>query len=219
MDRQELFDDYIFGKLSPRDMKLIDKQMEDDEELAAEFRSYLMTVNGIRKEEMQDCIEFGHAMKSLSKEQLMAIIGKKTIKMKVPAYRRFLWPITAAAAVVFAITVSFQMERNNSRSVDNLLYAYNEPIFSNRGGDEIDVSGCDDEALAELLPKIKAAYDASCTPQETLMNGKGLAMVYIKLHDRTKAKAILQELIDKYKTSEEYVDAVEECRMILSQIQ
>lgn len=218
MDRKELFDDYIFGKLSPRESELFERQMLDDEELATEFRLFLMTVDGIRKEEMQDCIEFGHAIKSLSKEQLMAIIGKKAIKMKVPVYRRYLWPITTAAVVVLAFTISIQLERHNRYSVDNLLYAYNEPVFSNRGGDEIDVSDCNDETLVELLPKIKSAYDASRTPQETLMNGKGLAMVYIKLHDRAKAKEILQELIEKYKTSEEYADAVEECRMIFNQI-
>ena len=43
-------------------------------------------------------------------------------------------------------------------------------------------------------------------------------MIYIKLHDRAKAKAVLQELIEKYKSEADYVESVAECRKILNQI-
>lgn len=219
MEKQELFDNYILGKLSPEQIVDFEKRMANDSDFATEYKLHLMAVNGIRIEEEQDCIEFGHAMKSLTKEELKEIVGKKSGgKIKRLNFQRYLWPLSTAAVIVVAFTLTFNMERNARHSIDDMLYAYNEPMFSNRGGEIIEISNCNDKELRSLLPTIITLYEQSETIQETLVNGKGLAMIYIKLHDRAKAKAVLQELIEKYKSEGEYVESVAECRKILNQI-
>lgn len=77
MEKQELFDNYILGKLSSNQTVDFESKLANDSDFALEFRHYLMVVNCIRKEEEQDCIEFGHAMKSLTKDELLEIVGKK----------------------------------------------------------------------------------------------------------------------------------------------
>jgi hypothetical protein len=69
-----------------------------------------------------------------------------------------------------------------------------------------------------MLPTLWDIYEDSETTQDALVNGKGLAMVYIKLHNREKAREILQELVDKYKADEDYAESVAECIRILNQI-
>lgn len=219
MENQELFDNYILGKLSSEQIEDFEKRMANDSDFATEYKLYLMAINGIRKEEEQDCFEFGHAMKSITKEELKEIVGKKSGgKIKKLNFQRYLWPLSTAAVIVVAFTLTFSMERKTRYSIDDILYSYNEPMFSNRGGETIDISSYTDKELKSLLPTIVTLYEQSETIQETLVNGKGLAMIYIKLHDRAKAKAILQELIEKYKSEAEYVESVAECRKILNQI-
>lgn len=219
MEKQELFDNYILGKLSPEQIVDFEKRMANDSDFATEYKLHLMTINGIRKEEEQDCFEFGHAMKSMTKEELKEIVGKKSGgKIKRLNFQRYLWPLSTAAVIIVAFTLTLNLERNARHSIDDMLYSYNEPMFSNRGGETIDISSSTDKELRSLLPTIVTLYEQSETIQETLVNGKGLAMIYIKLHDREKAKAVLQELIEKYKSEAEYVESVAECRKILNQI-
>ena len=78
MEKQELFDNYILGKLSPEQIVDFEKRMANDSDFATEYKLHLMTINGIREEEEQDCFEFGLAMRSLTKEELKDIVGKKS---------------------------------------------------------------------------------------------------------------------------------------------
>lgn len=221
MEKQELFDNYILGKLSSNKRADFESKLANDSDFALEFKQYLMVVNGIRKEEEQDCIEFGHAMKSLTKDELLEIVGKKekTKAGKVINFQRYLWPLSTAAILVIAFTMTFNIERKSRYAMDDMIYAYNEPMFSNRGGESLNISNYNDEELRNSLPTLQTIYQKSETTQDTLINGKGLAMVYIKLHERDKAKTILQELIDKYHTENDYAEAIEECRRILSQLE
>lgn len=221
MEKQELFDNYILGKLSSNQMADFESKLANDADFALDFRHYLMVVNGIRKEEEQDCIEFGHAMKSLTKDELLEIVSRKeeTKVSNVINFQRYLWSLSTAAILVIAFTMTFNIERKSRYAMDDMIYAYNEPMFSNRGGESLNISNYNDEELRNSLPTLQTIYQKSETTQDALINGKGLAMVYVKLHERDKAKTILQELIDKYHTENEYAEAVEECRRILSQLE
>lgn len=249
MDNIELFDKYIAGKLSQNETVYFEERLTSDSAFASEFRLHLHIVRGIQKEEEEDCIEFGHAMKSLSKEELNEIIGKKrkTIYLKpnldkpiAAAFTKdgsdnnknergrfslnYQWLLSVAAVVVLAFIVNHNQSVESQYAIDNILYSYNEPMFSNRGGDAIDISGYNEDELKEVLPILQSVYDNSETAQEALVNGKGLAMVYIKLHDRDKAREILEELIYKYEKmyaqpqKDEYAESIEECKKILNQI-
>ena len=248
MDNIELFDKYIAGKLSQYETVDFEERLASDSAFAAEFRLHLHVVRGIQKEEEEDCIEFGHAMKSLSKEELNEIIGKKrkTIDLKPNLDNQFAaasfevgsdnnnergrfslnyqWLLSVAAVVLLAFIVNHNQSVESQYAIDNILYSYNEPMFSNRGGDAIDISGYNEDELKEVLPILQSVYDNSETAQEALVNGKGLAMVYIKLHDRDKAREILEDLICKYEIKciepqmDEYVESIAECKRILNQI-
>ena len=219
MNNIELFDNYISGQLPQREREDFEARLASDNTFASEFSLHLITIQGIQKEEEEDCIEFGHAMKSLSKEELNGIIGKKPVgKVKHVNFQKYLWPLSAAAVVIFAFIFNHNQSIESQQSIDNLLYSYNEPMFSNRGGEAIEISGYNDDKLKEILPMLCDIYESSGTVQDALVNGKGVAMVYIKLHDRDKAREILQELIDRYEAEEEYTESIAECRKILNQI-
>ncbi len=52
------------------------ERLESDKEFATDFNIYMVSVIGICKEAEQDNMEFGVAMKKLSKEQLRNIVGE-----------------------------------------------------------------------------------------------------------------------------------------------
>lgn len=77
MDKLDLFDKYIQGELSEIECSDFRSRLHNDDAFASEFNVYLLTISGICKEEAQDNLDFGNAMKQLSKEQLYEIIGRK----------------------------------------------------------------------------------------------------------------------------------------------
>ena len=72
-----LFDQYIFGELSADEEKDFLSRLENDSELAVEFQTYLSIVKGVCLEAQQDDIEFGVALKNISKEDLREIMGPR----------------------------------------------------------------------------------------------------------------------------------------------
>lgn len=77
MERIDLFDRYFNGELSEEENIMFKERLDADEEFASDFKIYSMTVAGICKEAEQDNVDFGAAMKHLSKDQLDEIIGRK----------------------------------------------------------------------------------------------------------------------------------------------
>ena len=219
MNNIELFDNYISGQLPQREREDFEARLASDSAFFSEFQLHLQAIHGIQKEEEEDSIEFGYAMKALSKEELNEIIGKKAAKkVKFINFQKYLWPLSAAAVVIFALIFNHNQSIESQYAIDDIIYAYNEPMLSNRGGEAIDISKCNEEELKDMLPTLWDIYEDSETTQDALVNGKGLAMVYIKLHNREKAREILQELVDKYKADEDYAESVAECIRILNQI-
>lgn len=72
-----LFDQYIFGELSADEEKDFISRLKNDSELAVEFQTYLSIVKGVCLEAQQDDLEFGAAMKNISKEELREIMGPR----------------------------------------------------------------------------------------------------------------------------------------------
>lgn len=77
MERIDLFDRYFNGELSEEENIRFKERLDADEEFESDFKIYSMTVAGICKEAEQDNVDFGAAMKHLSKDQLYEIIGRK----------------------------------------------------------------------------------------------------------------------------------------------
>lgn len=224
MNTYELFDKYIEGTLSEEEHNNFEGRLESDKNFAQEFELYLITVNGIIKEEENDCFEFGVALKSLTKEELETFVGKKKSKGKSLNLNRYLWPLSSAAILIIAFTLTLHQQRINNNKVDNLIFAFNEPTFVDRRSSAWDLETIklpldNEEALKAFIPQLKDLYANSQTEQEQITNGKGLAMVYLKCHNRKDAVKVLRELIEKFKNDEHQKESVEECKKILKYLE
>lgn len=234
MERIELFDNYISNQLSDAQRSEFDAKLKADEEFASDFKAYLFTVDGICREAHQDNLDFGLAMKSLSKEKLNEIIGKQDVALPVAAsayseteevkarkvrFKPWMWQVASIAAVVIiAFTMVFNIEKNARYSVDNAIYASADinPDLARSGGEPIDISAMTDDELKVKLPELASLYKSASTTDEIADYGYALAMAYLRLHDRDKAKEVLEQLVSRFNGSEDYAGDVNKWKSILN---
>ena len=234
MERIDLYDRYINNQLSNKERDEFDAQLKTDMEFASDFKVYLFTVDGICREAHQDNLDFGLAMKNLSKEQLKEIIGKQDVvlpasasadskyelaKPKVIRFRPWMWQAASIAAVVIiAFTVVFNIERNARYSVDNAIYVCADvnPDLVRAGGEPIDISSMSDDELKAKLPELTSLYQSASTTDEVADYGYALAMAYLRLHDRDNAKVVLEQLVSRFDGDTDYADSVNRWKSILN---
>ena len=234
MERIELFDNYINNQLSDAQRSEFDAKLKADEEFASDFKAYLFTVDGICREAHQDNLDFGLAMKSLSKEKLNEIIGKQDVALPVAAsaysetkevkarkvrFKPWMWQVASIAAVVIiAFTMVFNIEKNARYSVDNAIYASADinPDLARSGGEPIDISAMTDDELKVKLPELASLYKSASTTDEIADYGYALAMAYLRLHDRDKAKEVLEQLVSRFNANEDYAESVNKWKSILN---
>lgn len=229
MERIELFDNYINNQLSDAQRSEFDARLESDEEFASDFKVYLLTVNGICREAHQDNLDFGMAMKSLSKEKLKEIVGMRNLErievssngksVKILRFKPWMWQVASiAAVVVIAFTVVFNIEKNARYSVDNAIYACAEisTDLTRDGSEILDIQSMTDEELTNKLPLLVANYNSVQSSDEIADNGFALAMAYLRLHDRENAKEILQKLVSQFEDNSEYSGYVSKWQSILN---
>ncbi len=234
MERIDLYDKYINDQLSKKEWANFDARLESDEDFASDFKMYLFTVDGICREAHQDNLDFGLALKGLSKDQLKEIIGKQYIeqqavvtiaessrieKPKVLRFKSWMWQAASIAAVVIiAFTVVFNIEKNARYSVDNAIYACAEinPDLVRAGGEPIDVKTMSDDELKAKLPELIALYQSASNTDEIADNGYALAMAYLRLYDRDNAKVILEQLVSRFDGNADYAESVSRWKSILN---
>lgn len=222
MDRYTLFDNYIKGKMNDSEIKNFEESLKEDKELSKEFQLYLTIVSSIIKEEEQDCIDFALAMKYLTKEELNEVLYPPVAaSIEVGIFDRFKYKIYQWAAVV-ALIVSgagnvFQnLYRVGPNVVNNMIVHY--VSLGIRDSGTIDLRGMSDEEIESKIPQLIDEYKNSKSSLDELDNGKLLVLAYLKLNDRSNARGIINELIDKYKDNEDYNSLLEEFEYILEQI-
>lgn len=229
MERIELFDNYINNQISDAQRSEFDARLESDEEFASDFKVYLLTVNGICREAHQDNLDFGMAMKSLSKEKLKEIVDMRNLErievssngksVKILRFKPWMWQVASiAAVVVIAFTVVFNIEKNARYSVDNAIYACAEisTDLTRDGSEILDIQSMTDEELTNKLPLLVANYNSAQSSDEIADNGFALAMAYLRLHDRENAKEILQKLVSQFEDNSEYSGYVSKWQSILN---
>lgn len=224
MENIELFDKYIKEELNDKERKDIEKRLHEDKAFADEFRAYATAVIGICKEAEQDDMDFGIALKNLSKDELKEIIGYKERKAKgkiifLKPSIRYVASIAAMFVVVFSLYFTFQ--RNAKMDVDNTIaMCYNEDIQLSRGGGEtIEIKGLTDEEIKKRLPEFEQIYSKSIDDQTIADNGLALSLTYIRLHQREDAANILHELINRFEHNDDFKGMVEKYKQILSMIE
>lgn len=239
MERIDLFDRYIKNQLSEKELSDFNETLRSDKDFAEDFRIYLLCVDGIIKEAEQDNLDFGHALKSISVEELKDIIGKdsdvstktlgeekreiklepvKEIKRKPFKINKWIW-IAACYGILIgggAIWIA-KADRDARFAVDNAIYAC-AYIKEGNTRDALGVPNITDLTEKELKEKISSLteiYYNSHTPESIYESGNTLAMAYMKLHDRNKAKEILQELIVKLSPYDDFSEEVLQIKAIL----
>lgn len=234
MERIDLYDKYINNQLSDKERDEFDSRLKTDKEFASDFKVYLFTVDGICREAHQDNLDFGLAMKCISREKLKEIIGKRDIaepaaasyerkseveKSKVIRFKPWIWQAASIAAVVIiAFTAVFNIEKNAGYSVDNAIYVCADvnPDLVRAGGEPIDISSMSDEELKAKIPELISLYQSASTTDEIADYGYALAMAYLRLHDRDNAKEVLGQLVSRFDGDADYADSVNKWKSILT---
>ena len=231
MERIELFDRYINNQLTDEEHQEFDAKLKDDADFASDYQMYLMTVDGICKEAEQDNMDFGIAMKAITKEQLLDIIGKKETDLPVAASiandpRKFrikpwMWQVTSIAAIiVIAFTVVLNIQKQAKNSIYDNIYACAqfEEIHSRGAAKPIDITKLDDSELKAKLLEMEKSYN-ECEDTDDLYDyGYPLAMAYIRLHQPKPALEILNNMVSKLQNDEYYEPEVREMRLIISML-
>lgn len=207
----ELFDRYIDDKLNADERLIFEKRLRSDKSFATDFRVYLFTLKGICQEAEQDNIEFGHAMKNISKRDLLRIIGRSSRPRLMHLNyicERMAWAASIAAILVIGIFTVMNIRQSGMNRLDDTIVAYNYIPDSGRGPESI---------TAADIPSLEKAYLDAPSDDIQLQQEAGmrLAMAYLKTHDRKKAKEILAELSVRFADDEEFVA---QCNKILNQL-
>lgn len=207
----ELFDRYIDGKLSAEEKMSFEQRLSADKNFAFDFRIYLFTLKGIYQEVDQDNVEFGVAMKTISKKELLRIIGRcsRPRILRINYLReRMAWAASIAAILVIGIFSVFNVRQSGMDRLDNTIVAYNYIPDSNRGWETI---------TSDDIPSLERAYQMASSDDIQAQEDAGmrLALAYLKLHDRKKAKEILGELSVRFAEDEEFAA---QCQNIINQL-
>lgn len=207
----ELFDHYIDGDLSTDEKQAFDERIASDKAFRMDFRLYLFTLRGVCQEAEQENIEFGHAMKNISEAELMRIIGRSRQPriLRLSYLReRLAWVASIAAVLIVGIFTVLNVRQTGMDKLDNTIVAYNYIPDSNRGWESI---------TSDDIPALEEAYKSAPADDIQAQEDAGvrLAMAYLKVHDRKKAKDILTELSARFADDEEFSA---QCNRILNQL-
>lgn len=234
MDRHEIFDKYIAGALSEAEELSLNEELKSNKSLAEDFQVYLSTVSAVIKEAEQDDMDFSVAMKGLEEEDVKEIIGfKERVKLITFEKPNFLRTIYAAAAMivgVFTLSTTLTVQYAENKYTNNMLCMiteYNYIPGITRGGSDSDIEFVDDianvseEKLSEILPLYEKSYKEAESDQDIQTYGMNLSMVYLKLHKVEEAQQTLNELYNKYKSSESEfdIDYAHQCKKIIDQLE
>lgn len=220
MERIESFDKYISGEMSEAEVAEFRRKLSEDKDFSSDFQIYKMVVKGIVKEEMDKEAELDNAFKNLSKDDLRKIVGPqktivKTPKSKSKVFYMASWITSVAAVAIIAFTLTFNIQRSARNNVDDIIFdCYYSPV--SRGGEDIvDLSKASEVEIKKQLPKMEKVYNKATDEQDISSYGINLAIVYLKIHDRDKARKVLLDV--KKKCTDNDVKNI--CEKLLKQIE
>lgn len=202
MERIESFDKYISGEMSDKEVAEFKRKLSEDKDFSSDFQIYKMVVKGIVMEENDKEAELDNAFKNLSKDDLRKIVGpKKTIAKTSMSKAKIVymasWITSVAAVAIIAFSLTFNIQRSARNNVDDIMFdCYYSPV--SRGGEDIvDLSKASEAEIKKQLPKMEKVYNKATDEQDISSYGINLAMVYLKIHDRDKARKVLLDVKKK----------------------
>lgn len=208
--------------MSEAEKNRFNERLQSDEAFAAAFRTYLITVRGICRKAQEHDIEFGHALESMSKERLKAIIGKgegKPVRMRRRFPReRVMWLSGVAAILIVAVGLGWHLFTIQQNHLCDVVYenAY-QPLYESRGDGEgyidLDLNTMTLDRIEAEIPTLKSAFEADeVDSQNWHIDGVTLAMAYLKLHRKQDALAVLEQLAEGSGNQDEYVKLIRQLK-------
>ena len=220
MENIQLFEEYITGSLNPEDKAAFENRLKTDKAFESDYKIYLFTVDGIIKEAEQDNADFENAMKHISKDELLDIIGRrKAPKIFRLGYlrERAAWASGIAALFIICFVCIFFTWQVGNRNIDNMIVDYY--YFPETKGEEeyIDINEMSNNEIKEYIPILISAYEECPSDDIQACEDSGLrvALAYIKIHDRKEARIWLENLMERFRDDEPFVG---QCQKILDQI-
>ena len=232
MDNIDLFDKYIKGELSEKERHEFDARLKNDKGFADDFKVYSATIIGICKEAEQDNKDFEVAMKHISREQLREIIGKKNDnKAEIPTdaskvvktikpnfFRTWMWQAACWVAIIGGAAIWIvRADKNGRYAVDNAIYA-SAYVYEGQSRGPInipDLNSLTEKELKDKIPSFVVQFNECEDSDDIYKVGYPLAMAYMRLHERDKAKEILNEMINRLSADEDYTEEVSKLKSIL----
>lgn len=144
-----------------------------------------------------------------------------TVEKKEKHSGRILW-IAALAAVIIVLVIFAGNMYSDYRDIEVYSkYIYYDKTVSRGVADDIPIYKMSDDELAKELPSLKERYDTSTSAQDIAVNGRRLALAYLRLHERAKARDVLNEVIGKLSQpaySDDWAEVVAELQSMLDDL-
>lgn len=216
-DNIDIFDRYVKGEMSSAEIASLKSRLRNDKDFAQELREYALIVRGVCQEAEQNDIDFGHALKSISKDELRQIIGEPRKEKKPTFFReRMMWIASMAAMMVIAVTIGWSLYSSSQAQLCDMAFYYNYThIDGSRGveGEEYtNLSVLSKDEVKKLIPVLQSSFEAAeVGTQDWQIEGWNLAMAYLKVHDKKNAvktfkalnehsdDALIEELLNQLK--------------------
>ena len=221
MEELKLFDDYVAQRLNSLLKEEFEKKLMDDRAFASDFKIYLFVVKGIIQEAKQDNADFATAMKHISKDELLNIIGRNKVSRSfINSYlrERIAWISSLAAVFIIGLGCVFFTWQSGSRNIDNMIVSYNYYAETKDENEYIDINEMSRNEVKEYIPVLIFQYEHCPTEdiQACQDAGMRIALAYLKIHDRKETRKWLHDLKEKYASD---VPFVKQCQKILNQIE
>lgn len=245
MDNIDLFDRYINNQLTGNELTEFKSRLKSDKEFSNDFKVYSMSVVGIIREAEQDNKDFQVAMQNISDNDLLKIIGKNkdkekdeeerktdNFKNKAENFRKWLvWQSIGVAALIGIVVIyvvivhneannmqmnAIAMNQESMNKVDDAIFAFSEySHMTSRSGDDVEISEISDDQLKAIVPVLEQKYGEQKDDTDIAESGTVLVMAYVKLHEREKARVVLNELINRFQNNEEFKGDLNNWKTIL----
>ena len=149
--------------------------------------------------------------KNISKKDLLRVIGRSSRPRMLRLHylrERMAFAASIAAILIIGIFTVMNVRQSGMNRLDETIVAYNYIPDSGRGPESI---------TAKDIPSLEKAYLSAPSDDIQLQEEAGmrLAMAYLKIHDRKRAKELLAELSSRFAEDKEFSA---QCNKILDQL-
>lgn len=157
----------------------------------------------------------------------------KVIPFRRLVHERIMWAASIAALIIISIPIIYHISITSKNAGEisgkcEMLYAYNVDEIPDLSvgvkGDYWenvpDIKNLSKSQLEEAMPELIELFSNSEMLQEIDINGRMLAMAYLRLDKPSDAKEILTIMVNRLSSEpEDYKETIDWCKKIISQLQ